>query len=200
MSIVLEGQGYRGGCLRELGLAEKALARRPPLTWLSTRIGVAYARAGATEKAKRILQQFSPRADVKAQIDDSDFHRLEGEIALASGHRAQATEKLLLADREAPGVLTVESLAHAWRRLGNTEQAIAWGEKLAGLRQLCTGWEPQQAWIAVHYDLATSYAARGEKAKAARLLAIIADLWKGCDADLPLARKVARLQAELRPH
>lgn len=197
MSIVLEGEGDRAGCLGELDRAAECLEAIGPQVLLSARIGKAYVRCGAVKKAARILDALKKQADQYNQDQSSSLHWLEGEIELARGNARRAIELLMLADRESRSPLTVESLAHAYATSGNIEQAIACYETLVAMRSSCLGWEPQQPWIAAHYRLAKAYLSRGEKEKAKKLTATLLGLWKEADAELPLLREALRLRKEL---
>ncbi len=196
LSAVLEGQGDSAGELRELDQAAKLLPRVAPAAWLGSYVGVAYVRSGTVEKATRLLELIKAQTDLESPEQNSDLHRLEGEIELARGNQARAIELLQLADQENHNALTLESLAHAYSKTDNVDQAIASYEALIPTRAGWLLWEPQQLCIAAHIALAQAYLSRGEKDKARKTIETLLALWKNADSDLPLLLAARRLQAE----
>ncbi|HYK87147.1 MAG TPA: tetratricopeptide repeat protein [Acidobacteriota bacterium] len=199
MAILLEGRGDRRGQLRELDRASDDLANWPdPQVWLMARIGAAYARAGAVAKAGRILQRLAPQADRANPSDTADLHILEGELALAGNDYPRAADRLQLGAQSIPLPLGLAGLARAYRAANDTERAIPCYEQLIGLGWRVLGWEPQQAWISAHAELAEAYMSRGERDKAGRTLNELARLWKDADPELPLTKRLARLQKQVQ--
>lgn len=199
MSILLEGLGDRAGQLGELDRAVQALeARGDSPAWLSASVAVAYARAGAVDKAAEILLDVGKRTDRSNPTEVSELYRVEGEVALARGNIPVSLEFLQRADLQMSGPLTIESLAHGYERSGDAERAIGYYERLMAMRNRVLGWEPQQLWIAAHVRVAKFYRSRGDQARAVQALSPVAEIWKQADADLPLAREIGRLQAALR--
>jgi tetratricopeptide (TPR) repeat protein len=197
MSILLEGQGDPAGSQRELDKAATCLKTVPPQVWLSSLIGVGYARGRSTEKAARLLDGVRRELNPNDSNQNKDLHRLEGEIELARGNHAKATEFLLLADREKQSPLTVESLARAYEVAGKSDDAIASYEAFLKMRSASDGWEPQQYWFAAHVNLAKLYLARKEEEKARRALQEFLTLWESADPDLPLIKEAQRLRKTL---
>ena len=198
VSILLGGQGDRGGQVRELDQAERCReALSTPALWLATRIGAGYARAGAVGKAVRILRQLPAQVDTKNPEQSSSLHLVEGEVALARGSHRRAVELLLLAEHEASTPETLASLAYAHDKAGQLEQAIGCYEKLIAMGRRALGWEPQQFWIAAHARLAEIRWSRGDRAQAAQLLGVLDRLWKEADPGLPLVKTVARLRGRV---
>jgi Tfp pilus assembly protein PilF len=66
------------------------------------------------------------------------------------------------------------------------------------LPQTPLGWEPQQDWLAAHCQLAATYLARGDKAKAAPLLERLLALWKDGDPDVPIVRRARAVYEKLK--
>lgn len=192
---IFEGQLDRAGELRELDAAEKALAAGSPPLWLESRIGIAYARAGALAQSSRVLGKM--HADPKSPEQMRDIHRLQGEYELARKNSMRAIELLETADREAHDPLTQESLAYAYDRAGQREQALAAYEKLADPQGGWLGWEPQQPRLAAYEWLGQAYHSRGENEKARKSLDPLLALWKNADPDLPLLRSAQQLRKEL---
>ncbi len=188
LQILLAGQGDQPGALRELDKAARCLEPLPPQVWLSSRIGVSYARARLTEKAVAILNRIRKDVNPNDSAQNAEFHRLEGEIELARGYKDRAIEILQVADRENRLPLTVESLARTFEIAGRPDEAVATYELLMIMRHESAGWEPQQDWFAAHVSLARLYLNRREAEKAQKVLSALFDLWKGCDPDLPLIK------------
>jgi len=187
LSIVADGQGDRVRTLRQLDKADEFLPELGPKVWMGSLTGCAYARSGVPKKAEQILHSIKPAAvDFNNPEQSSQYHRLEGEIALAQGRKAKALESFNLAQNEKPGAQTMESLARAYAADGNVDQSIEWYQKLVETPPSPLGWEPQQDWLAAHYHLAKAYLARGEKDKAAQVLEKLLSLWKDADPDIPI--------------
>jgi len=60
-----------------------------------------------------------------------------------------------------------------------------------------TFWEPQQRWAVSRYIVASDYVKRGQVDKAKQTLALLLELWKDSDADLPLRKAALELQTQL---
>ncbi len=199
LAILFEGLGLRADEIRELDRASEAVARWPDQpVWLQARIGASYARAGAFGKADGLLRQIGPKVDRNSEADIADLHILEGEVALAKGEYSRAIERLQLGAQSTPLPLGLASLARAYQKMGDSAQAIVCYEKLLRLPVYPLGWEPQQAWLAAHAELAEAYLSRGERAKAAAVLDELAALWKDADPDLPLSIKILALEKHLQ--
>ncbi len=197
LSMVFDGQRKDAARLLELDKAVKTLAAIGPQVWLTSRVAISYVRAGAVAKATPLLEKIRKEAEMQIDQQSSDVHRLEGELQLAQGDRTKAVENLLLADRENPTALTIESLAHAYRVAGDTAAAIAHYEKLVSKEEASLGYEPQQDWLGAHYILAKLYQSQAQKDKAAKLVDKLLQLWKEADPDLPLLKDLTKLKTEL---
>lgn len=194
-----EIQGNRVEQLRELDRAVESLKQVDPTVWLPCRIGVAYARSGAIQQAVAILEKSRSLLDANDEIQMLDVRRLEAEVALAKGQGARAVELLQSAAPTFSGshiLLVFDSLARALRKTGQGVEAAAAFERLIA-NPGSLGWEPQQAWLVAHYELAELYVERGEREKAKRLLDELLGLWAQADPDLPLLRQAKRLRGSL---
>ena len=190
LALLQDSNGDHTGCQRELDQSLQGLGERDPRQdWLRARIAVAYARAGAVQKAEQILGALPP--------DLSERRQLEGEIALARGDYARATELLLAADRAARTPLTLASLARAYLRMGQPEVSALYNEALIAAGRRALGWEPQLDYMVAHVTLAGFYLSHGERARAAKLLDPMMEVWKNADPDLPLIRQARSLRMGL---
>jgi len=198
VAAVLGAEGDKSGEVEELDRASRALDQEPvPMPVISALLGMAYSRAGALDKAERILRGIRGQLEPNNSAQSADFHRLEGEVALARGNTDRAIEVISLAEREsrlAGGALEVASLAYAYDRAGQSQKAIAEYERLVTMKQDCLGWEAQHFWMAAHSRLAELYAARKEGAKTVQWLDALERLWKDGDADLAPMQRLGRLQ------
>ena len=202
MSILLDGEGDSAGVQRELDKAARCLETLTPPPWLGARIGVAWARGGSIDKAVRILEKVRKDVNPNNAGQNSDLHRLEGELELARGNRVRGLELLTLADRDTRGPLSIESLARGQQIAGKTDEAIASYEAFMGTLHTANGWEPQQYWFAAHVPLAKLYIERKEVEKARRVLDRLLSMWKAADPNLPLFKEAQRLSQAIAsgPH
>jgi len=201
LATTLSVAGDHKGALRALDQASQSASKLQRVNWLAYRIGVAYARAGAIEKADQILEVAKKGAAVDQQADRSDADRLEGEILLVRDDTTHAVQVLEQAHREnhAPLTpLTLDSLARAYEKSGQIEQAISSYEALVSMQGgNALGWETQQPWLEAHYALAKLQASRGNATKAIELLDRLLGIWKNADPEVPLVKQARSLRESL---
>ncbi len=195
-AIALKAQGNHNECLGALDKATKCMSGTAPQVWLAARIGIAYSRSGAIQKALHILDKAQKDAEVTNPQDRSEIHRLQGEIELARGNFTKAIEFVTLADREHHSQLTAESSAFVYRIANDRDKAIAAYETFIRMPNL--GWELQQEWLDAHYWLASLYQQHGEKERAIALLEKLLMLWKEADPDVPILREAKTEYAKLK--
>src|ERR1019366_6585397 len=162
LAIVADGQGDRVRSRQKLDEAAKFLPELGEKVWMGTLAGCAYARSGVPNKAEQILRSIKPAVDFNNPKQSSQYHRLEGEIALAEGKKARALESFNLAQNAGADAQTMEGLARSNAAAGELNQSIEWYEKVIAIPDPPLGWEPQQDWLAAHYYLAQAYLSRGE--------------------------------------
>jgi len=197
LAIVADGQGDSREEIKQLDAAAAQIKNVGPKVVFGAFVGLEYARASATAQAEAIENLIVPLVDAKSAEQSGYLHLLQGEIALAQGHSAQAIDLLKLADHDNSTPFSIEALAHAYQQSGETDQAIFWYEKLLNVPARSLSWEPQQRWVAAHYTLAEDYLARGERDKANKFLAELVAMWKDADPDLPLRKQALALQARI---
>jgi serine/threonine protein kinase/tetratricopeptide (TPR) repeat protein len=197
LAIVADGQGDRTGQLRQLDLALPYLATSGAPVRAGLWLGRQYARAGSVAKAVDILEKVRPFADSQNPEHMSDLQTLEAEVELAHGNKERAIELFSLADKAKRSAMTIEGVAHAYKAAGNTEQAIVWYELFLGSSDPPLGWEPQQDWLAAHYQLARIYFSKGDKANAQKQLDWLLDAWKDADPGLAVLKDAQSLKKEM---
>lgn len=194
LAIVAEGQGNSREEINQLDAAAGQIKNLGPKVIFGAFVAIQYARAKATAQAEAIEKFIAPLVDTKSAEQSGYLHLLQGEIALAQGHSAQAIDLLKLADNDNSTPFSIEALADAYQQSGDTDQAILWYEKLLNGPVRSLSWEPQQRWVAAHYTLAEDYLARGERDKANAVLATLLGVWKDADPDLPLRKQALALR------
>jgi DNA-binding winged helix-turn-helix (wHTH) protein/Tfp pilus assembly protein PilF/TolB-like protein len=197
LGMVAEGQGNTREELKQLDAASAQLRDIGPKVVFGAIVGFGYARAKATAQAESIEKLIAPLADPKSGEQIGYLHLLQGEIALAEGHSAQAINLLTLADHDNSTAFSIEALAHTYQQSGATDQAILWFEKLISPPTRALSWEPQQKWVAAHLTLAEDYLARGERDKANQVLTKLLGMWKDADPDLPLRKQAVNLRSRI---
>jgi tetratricopeptide (TPR) repeat protein len=188
LAIVAEGQGDAKGQRQHLDAALASLKDIQAKVVFGSMLGDFYARAGFVDEAQKIAALISPLVDQRNLEEMGYLHLLEGEIAVSLGQRDRAIELLMQSNKEDRTGLSLEALAHAYQRFGEIGEAVASYESMFRLSELALGWEPQQRWVEARYRLAQDYSSRGEKEKADRTLALLLNLWKGADPNLPLLK------------
>jgi serine/threonine protein kinase/tetratricopeptide (TPR) repeat protein len=201
LAVVAEGRGDSRTLLQQLDAAAADLKNMGPKVEWGSIVGQEYVRVGALAKAAKLAEFITPLADAHDSEQKGYVHLLHGAIAAERGETEKAVVELtLIADptygRSLNGLAT-ETVAHAYQRAGNLDQAIVWYEKLDSPLGLLAFWEPQQRWAFSRYQLAADYQERGQTEKARRTLATLLDLWKDADANIPLRKAALQLQARL---
>jgi len=197
LAIVADGQGNSREELAQLDAAAAQIKNVGPKVVFGALVGLEYARAKAITQAEAVEALVASLVDANSPEQAAYLHLLQGEIAVAQGHFAQAIELLTLADHDNSNSFSIEALAHAYQESGATDQAIRWYEKLVYGVDRALGWEPQQRWVAAHVTLAEDYLARGKRDKANEVLATLLGMWKDADPDLPLRKEALGLRARI---
>ena len=163
---------------------------------ISSRIGVAYARAGALHQAEGIAQSWEGKVDAQNRDQSSDFHRLQGEIELARGNARTALTELEQALQLKRDPLTIESLAHIYVKKSQPDRAIPLYAELIDMRGGWVGWEAQQCWLLAHVELAKLYMERKDAQHAAPTLTPLLHQWSAADKNLPAYRSATQMMAK----
>jgi DNA-binding winged helix-turn-helix (wHTH) protein/tetratricopeptide (TPR) repeat protein len=198
LSIAYRGQGNMATELSELDEAAKIDALFTQAPWLAARVGIAYARAGAPDRATKVLEAVRAKMIPGDPTTQSDAGLLEGEILVAQGKFAKGIELLQSARQEnyPPSVmLSLEGQARAYAKSGQAEKAIACYQAfLAGQGVSPLAWEAQQWWVEAHYELAKLEATHGDVVRETQLLDTLLGIWKNADSDLPLLQQAKTLR------
>jgi tetratricopeptide (TPR) repeat protein len=144
-------------------------------------LGKLYARLHAVDSAQAVAEALA------AVMGDSDDDRaaydlLRGEIALVRGDSAGAIELLEQASARGSGAYYAESLARAYRAVGDVDRAIDAYEAIVD--EITFGWEGQEPWVRAHYELGQLYETRGDYAEAIASDQRLLELWRNADPDL----------------
>jgi eukaryotic-like serine/threonine-protein kinase len=202
LALIAQGEGDSRGQMEHLDASVAHLKEIGPKVAWAALVGQEYARAGAVVKAENLAQMATTSVDPRNSEDAAYLQILQAEVALAKGDANSAIKGLLALEPEASDrirTLRTEALAHTCQQSGQTDQAIAWYEKLLAMPEGgSASREPQQHWLAAYVALASDYAARGEKQKARDTLAIFLSLWKDADPNLPLLKKAKAESAKLQ--
>ena len=145
--------------------------------------GSYYARNGMLEQALEVLDTVTARMNSENRIDMGAHHKLQGEIALARGDHAEATDHLELAFALFDNQPNLESLAFCALTSGDAELARERYELLLDDVQPC-GSELQESWLLAHYQLGRIYEEQGDTALAVDRYSQFLDIWKHGDDDL----------------
>lgn len=203
LAVVAEGVDGSRARFQQLDAAAADLKNLGAKVEWGSIVGQEYVRAGALAKAAKLAEFITPFADARDSEQQGYLHLLHGAIAAEKGETDEAVAELspLTDPTFGPSVngLAVETIAHAYQRAGNPDQAILWYEKLSSPLGPLAFWEPQQRWASARYQLALDYQERGETDKARQTLATLMNLWKDADESLPLRKAALQLQARL-PH
>jgi len=201
LATVYSGQGNVAAELSELDEATKLDAIFNQALWLASRIGVAYARAGAPDRAGKVLDAIHAKMKPDDYQTQADARLLEGEILVERGELAKGLEVLQAArqdDYPTSVVLSLEGQARAFEKSGQAERAISCYEAfISGEGVTPLAWEAQQRWVDAHYALAKLDASRGNSARAMQLLDTLLAIWKNADPGLPLLKQAKTLRESL---
>src|SRR5580658_8246629 len=201
LAVAAEGVGNSHMRLQQLDAAAANLKNIGPKVEWGSIVGQEYVRAGALAKAAKLAAFITPLEDAHDNEQQGYVRLLSGAITAEKGEIEKAVVELTLITDPTYGQsvngLAVETVAHAYQRAGNLDQAIVWYEKIANSLGPLAFWEPQQRWASSRYQLAVDYQAHGQTEKARQTLATLLDSWKEADANLPLQKAALRLHAQL---
>ena len=201
LAVVAEGRGDTRTRLAQLDAAVADLKSMGPKVEWGSIVGQEYVRAGALAKASKLADFITPLADVHNNEQQGYVHLLHGAIAAEKGEADKAIQELSAVTDprfgDSVNGLVRVTMADAYQRAGNLDQATIWYEKLANPLAPLAFWEPQQRWAYARYQLAVDYQERGQTDKARQTLATLLDLWKQADASLPLRNAALQLQSRL---
>jgi|HubBroStandDraft_1064217.scaffolds.fasta_scaffold21604_1 DNA-binding winged helix-turn-helix (wHTH) protein/tetratricopeptide (TPR) repeat protein len=201
LAVAAEGVGNSHMRLQQLDAAAANLKNIGPKVEWGSIVGQEYVRAGALAKAAKLAAFITPLEDAHDNEQQGYVRLLSGAITAEKGEIEKAVVELTLITDPTYGQsvngLAVETVAHAYQRAGNPDQAIVWYEKIANPLGPLAFWEPQQRWASSRYQLAVDYQAHGQTEKARQTLATLLDSWKEADANLPLQKAALRLHAQL---
>lgn len=176
-------------------------------------LAIFLARAGLVSQAQKELSAMEKQiqkeltATEKKEMDEIDrgfVKVVQGELALAQGHRAAAIPLLREAIGQIPAyipshLLGVESLAGALEQNGEFPQAIQVLEESSrqkGLAGLSAGW----LWMRNQFRLAQLYRKAGREDEARKIEDELLKLLAYADSDYPMLLDLNRLQNSVTTH
>ena len=192
LASVYRTKGITAAFQNELRASRQIHARTAMAPDFSVPLGVMCAREGNLREAGMILQDVEKRLhDIGAasgvnrdtRRDQVSFDRLRGEIELARSKSPRAAEILEVAYRLYPDELILESLAHAYWKLGKLDDASIKYQELLANQHL--GDERQEPWIMAHLHLGKIFQQKGDIGKARQYYEKFLEIWKDADPDLP---------------
>jgi eukaryotic-like serine/threonine-protein kinase len=197
LAMIAAGEADTRGESDQLDAAIESLKAVDVKAILGAWIGSVCARDGFVDQAEKIEAAIAPLVDEKSPEQLAYLAFLQGEIALQHGDNAKAIQMFTLAEQQKSSPFTMEALAHAYQKSGDTARAVAQYEKFVAAPQKALLWEPQQRWLAAHYVLASDYVAMGDRTRAKTALDPLLTLWKDADANLPLHKDALALDAQI---
>ncbi len=148
-------------------------------------LGNLYARNGNIESAETILNDLSEKVNEGNRNDEAAYTQLKGEIELARGNLNEAIDLLETTIRLRKDSYTLSSLAYAYYKLGQMEEAISTYEDMIG-PHYTLGWEAQECVVEAYYNLARIYEELGNQEQAEKYYSQFIDIWKNADEDIPI--------------
>lgn len=201
LAVAADGEGNHREQIAQLDRIAATLNSIGPRVEYGSLVGQAYARAGETAKAQKILAMVAPLVNERVEDEVTYAQLLKAEVAAATGHDQTAIEFLNPPDPEnsdADATLTRESLGYIYQKLGRRDEAMQWEQQfVSGRGSQALGWEPQQRLQETEYTLAVDYQQKGDLAAARAELTLLEEQWDHPDPDLTLVRKVQQLKSEL---
>lgn len=198
-------KGRNADFASELAVAGRILshARFGP-EWI-VYLAKAYARLGnATEAAKLLKNMISQAPNPTAisgvnrssRSDQANIYIAQGEVALATRKASKAMESFELADKLEPRGYGLESLAFAYRTLGQPQEAARRYQEVVA--RFSIGGEGQEPWILAHYELGKIYEELGDTQKAKEYYEKFLNIWKDADPDIPVLQQAKAEYAKLK--
>jgi eukaryotic-like serine/threonine-protein kinase len=201
LAVIAAGEGNRSERIAELDRIVAGFGVLSQKVQYGALVGQAYARAGEVDKAKNLLAVISPLINTRAEEQVAYAQLLRAEISAATGDFQGALGFLKPPEpyeKNSTAVLTRESLAYVYQRMGNLDQAINWNTQfLQDGNSGALGWEPQQQVFEVLYDQARDFRQKNAAQSAMIPVNSLLALWKNADADLPLLKEAKALRTQL---
>ncbi len=201
LAAVARGQGNRQEEIAQLDRIAERLNAIGPRVEYGSLVGQAYARAGETAKAKRILAEVAPLVNERVEDQVAYAQLLKAEVAAATGDYQTAIEFLNPPDAnsaKSTATLTRESLGFIYQKMGKTDEAVEWERQfLNGRSSDALGWEPQQQLFEAEYALASDYEKKGDLTDARTEIGDLLGQWNHADPELALLKQAQQLKGQL---
>jgi eukaryotic-like serine/threonine-protein kinase len=201
---------FRADTVGALKILQSALARHPlsslpALERPYPELVAAYALAGQTELARRLLTEYQSSVPEGARRGNAEGYRAAGLVALTTGHPDEAIPAFRAMEEQARCPFCgVWELGLAFERANQPDSALAAYERVADSAGIYTKMiEAPRALAPSLKRLGELYEGRGEKEKAVQSYSRFVDLWKEADPVLqPAVRQAKERLAALssEPH
>ncbi len=201
LAAVASGEGQTKEAIAQLDQIEMHLKSLPMNVQYSALLGQAYARAGAVEKARTLLDSALPRVNPRNEEEVAFGNLLQAEVALASGDTKGALQWLKPPnpdDGSSAAILTREALAHCYQKSADPARAIDWYEQFLRKGDMpILDWEPATRLAQAYFLLAADNRQAGNRVAAQRWINELLNRWQHADRDLSLFQSALRLKASL---
>jgi serine/threonine protein kinase/tetratricopeptide (TPR) repeat protein len=156
------------------------------------RTGTLYVAMKDLASAKNVLHRLDLlRTSTPAAFNESCFHSLAGELALAQGQIDSAIESFSAANAENQRFPSYQGLAHAFEARGDFDRATAaWRQVLQGRGEILQDYFPAD-WVLAHVQLARAYRSAGDLSTARSHYEEFFRIWETAD-ELPVRQQALR--------
>ncbi|HEX3985960.1 MAG TPA: winged helix-turn-helix domain-containing protein [Acidobacteriaceae bacterium] len=201
LAEVARGQGNRREQIGQLDRITAKLNAIGPRVEYGSLVGQAYARAGETAKAKKMLAVVAPLVNGRVEGEVAYAQLLKAEVAAAEGDYDTAIDFLSPPEPDSgtsTATLMRESLGYIYQKMGKLDEAMEWEQQfVSGRGSDALGWEPQQRLVEARFALARDYQKKGDPTAARAELAELMGHWDHTDPEVALVREARQLSSQL---
>jgi len=183
-------------------LAKYPLSAMEPSDRPYTAVAIAYALAGKTDEAQRMMTEYARNVPPQVQKGDPDRFTAAGEIAMAQGRYSDALASFRQSQIDNICVLcNTFEIGAAYAKLAQPDSALVYYERYLHGGGVFRIFRDVDHLAATYQRLGELYEAKGDRARARDNYVKLADLWKNADPELqPIVKdtkeRVARLSGE----
>jgi tetratricopeptide (TPR) repeat protein len=183
-------------------LAKYPLSAMEPSDRPYTAVAIAYALAGKTDEAQRMMTEYARNVPPQVQKGDPDRFTAAGQIAMAQGRYSDALASFRQSQIDNICVLcNTFEIGAAYAKLSQPDSALVYYERYLHGGGVFRIFLDVDHLAATYQRLGELYEAKGDRARARENYVKLADLWKNADPELqPIVKdtkeRVARLSGE----